>query len=50
MPEHDHFLAEVMLQRIMHITITIRARENDNAEFHSQYFVVKGKDISDFRF
>src|SRR6185436_11304414 len=50
MPKHDHFLSHIILQCIMHITIAIRAWKNNNAEFHSQYLVIKSKDILDFRF
>jgi hypothetical protein len=38
MPEHDHFLIEVGLQGILHITIAIGTGKNDNSEFHERMF------------
>jgi hypothetical protein len=38
MPEHDHFLIEVVSQGILHITIAIGTGENDNSEFHGRMF------------
>jgi hypothetical protein len=37
-PEHDHFLIEVVSQGILHITIAIGTGENDNSEFHGRMF------------
>src|SRR5690348_8693699 len=34
-PEHDHFLSQVLLQTVKHITITIRTGENDYSKFHN---------------
>ena len=34
MPKHNDFLAKVILQGILHITITIRTRENNYSKLH----------------
>src|SRR6185503_1867565 len=34
MPKHNDLLAKVMLQGVLHITITIRTRENDYSKLH----------------
>jgi hypothetical protein len=34
MPKHNHFLVQIGLQGILHVTIAVRSGENDYSEFH----------------
>src|SRR6185437_5110905 len=38
-PKHDHFLSKIVLQRILHVTVTVGTRENHYSEFHRRRLV-----------
>jgi hypothetical protein len=38
MPKHGHFLAEVVGQGVLHVSIAIGTRENDNSKSHGRMF------------
>src|SRR5687768_11791604 len=44
MPEHNHFLLQVICKRIIHIPVTIGAGKNNNAKFHIIVLFRKSKD------
>ena len=41
-PEHDHFMAQILLQGELHVSVAIGSRKYNNPEFHVQYLRNKG--------
>ena len=42
-PKHDYFLTKILLEGILHISVAIRAGEYNNAKFHDEKLIRKGK-------